>query len=146
MPLISQFYLHITHFSKTMQQNLNTISITVQRDATQSSLFIILQVHCTCFGCQPHPSSGAHKTVTTASGTGHVLLCSYLPPMWPSWPCQREVAAQYWRLQLQFCVLLMMDVVDTQNMYSELARIINKLLCVAPHWTIINTDRRWTEP
>ena len=41
----------------------------VQRDATQSSLFIILQVHSTCFGCQPHPSSGVHKTVTTTSGT-----------------------------------------------------------------------------
>jgi len=40
-----------------------------QRDATQSSLFSILQVHSTCFGCQPHPSSGVHKTVTTASGT-----------------------------------------------------------------------------
>ena len=24
-----------------------------------------------CFGCQPHPSSGIHKTVTTATGTGH---------------------------------------------------------------------------
>ena len=45
--------------------------INVHRDATQSSLFIILQVHSTCFGCQPHPSSGVHKTVTTASGTGH---------------------------------------------------------------------------
>ena len=44
-----------------------------QRDATQSSLFITLQVHSTCFGCQPLPSSGVHKnkTVTTASGTGH---------------------------------------------------------------------------
>jgi len=37
--------------------------IIVQRDATKSSLFIILQVHCTCFGCQPHTSSGVHKTV-----------------------------------------------------------------------------------
>jgi len=45
--------------------------IIVQRDATQSSLFIILQVHCTCFGCQPHPSFGVHITVTTAPGTGH---------------------------------------------------------------------------
>jgi len=43
--------------------------VSVQRDATQSSLFIILQVHSTCFGCQPHPSCGVHKTVTTASGT-----------------------------------------------------------------------------
>jgi len=46
-----------------------SILITVQRVATQSSLFIILQVHSTCFGCQPHPSSGVHKTVTTVSGT-----------------------------------------------------------------------------
>jgi len=43
--------------------------IAVERDATQSSLFIILQVDSTCYGCQPHPSSGVHKTVTTASGT-----------------------------------------------------------------------------
>jgi len=42
---------------------------TNERDATQSSLFIILQVHSTCFGCQPLPSSGRHKIVTTASGT-----------------------------------------------------------------------------
>ena len=41
----------------------------VQRDATKCSLFIILQVRSTCFRCQPHPSSGVQKTVTTASGT-----------------------------------------------------------------------------
>ena len=46
-----------------------SVSIIVQRDATQSSLFIILQVHPTCFGCQLHPSTGVHKTVTTAFGT-----------------------------------------------------------------------------
>jgi len=45
------------------------ILIIVQRDVTQSSLFIILQVQCTCFGRQPHPSSGVQKTVTTVSGT-----------------------------------------------------------------------------
>jgi len=50
--------------------------ITVQRDATQSSLFIILQVHSTCFRCQQHPSSGVHKTVTTASGTGHIFCAA----------------------------------------------------------------------
>ena len=53
----------------------------VQRDTTQNSLFIILQVHSTCFlfiilqdhstcfGCQPHPSSGVHKNVAAAYGT-----------------------------------------------------------------------------
>ena len=52
--------------------------IIVQWDATLSSLFIIPQVHPTCFRCQPHPPSGVHKTVTTASGTGHILYCCYL--------------------------------------------------------------------
>ena len=52
------------------------ILIIVQRDATQSSLSIILQVHSTCFGCQPHPSSGVHKTVTTASATGHIFCAA----------------------------------------------------------------------
>jgi len=47
--------------------------IIVRRDATQSSLFIILQVHSTCFGCQPSPSPGVHKTVITVSGTGHTV-------------------------------------------------------------------------
>ena len=50
----------------------SSILIVVRRDATKSSLFIILQVHSTCFGCQPHPSSGVHKTVTTSSGTAHI--------------------------------------------------------------------------
>ena len=53
-----------------------SILIIVQRDATQSSLFIILQVQSTCFGCQPHPSSGVHETVTTASGTGHIFFAA----------------------------------------------------------------------
>jgi hypothetical protein len=56
-----------------------SVVITVQRDATQSSLFIILQVHCTCFGCQRHPLSGVHKTLNTASDTGHIfcaVLCT----------------------------------------------------------------------
>jgi hypothetical protein len=53
-----------------------SLLITVQRDATQSSLFIILKVHSTCFGCQPHPLSGVHKTVTTASGTGHIFCAA----------------------------------------------------------------------
>ena len=46
-----------------------SILIISQRNATQSSLFIILKVHSTCFGCQSHPSLGVCRTVTTASGT-----------------------------------------------------------------------------
>jgi len=57
---------------------LYSLLIIVRRDATQSSLFIILQVHSTCFGYQTQASSRVHKTVTTASGTGHIFV--QLPP------------------------------------------------------------------
>jgi len=33
----------------------------------------LLQNHSTCLGCPLHTSSGALKTVTTASGTGHTV-------------------------------------------------------------------------
>jgi len=69
----------------------------VQRDATQSSLFVILQVHSTCFGCQQHPTSGVHKTVTTAFGTAATSL-QRDPPRW------REVAAQKLRPVLEAVV------------------------------------------
>ena len=52
------------------------ILIIIQRDATQSSLFIILQVHSTYFGCQPHRLLGVHKTVNTASDTGHIFCAA----------------------------------------------------------------------
>jgi len=73
-----------------------TILRTVQRDATQSSLFIILQVHSTCFGCQPHPSTGVHKTVTTASGTGHIF-CAATPSNVAklTWPRGSDVGCSY---------------------------------------------------
>ena len=69
----------------TTEKQCSTTLIIVQRDTTQSSLFIILRVHSTCFGCQPHPSSGVNKTVNTASGTGPVTSL------------QRGQAWQHWR-------------------------------------------------
>ena len=68
-----------------------TLIIIVQRDATQNSLFIVLQVHSTCFGCQPHASSVVYKTVTTASGTGHIFCAATSLQRGQRW---REVAAQ----------------------------------------------------
>jgi len=66
----------------------------VQRDATQISLFITLQVHSTYFGCQPHPLSGVHKTVTTASGTGHnFCAAAYIQRVQVTWPRLREIAS-----------------------------------------------------
>jgi len=75
--MFQEFYVYgsVHHWS---------ILIIIQLDARQSSLFIILQVHSTCFGCQPHPSLGVHKTVKTAPRHWSYFLCSYLPPAWPS--------------------------------------------------------------
>ena len=36
----------------------------------------LLQNYSTCFGCPSHPSSGVSKTVTAASGTGHITYLS----------------------------------------------------------------------
>ena len=45
----------------------------------------LLQNYSTCFGCLSNPSSGVHKTVTAASGTGHITYPgNNLPSAWPN--------------------------------------------------------------
>ena len=116
------------------------ILIIVQWDATQTSLFIILQVRCTCFRCQPHPSSGVHKTVTTASGTGHIFCAATSLQHDQAWSW-REVAAQkIWPVpEAVVTVLCTHDGCGWHPKHVEwTCRIINRLLCVASHWTVIN--------
>jgi len=55
-----------------------------------------------CFGCQTHPSSRVHKTVTTASGSGHIFCAATSPQHGQIFFCAatslqrwREVAAQH---------------------------------------------------
>ena len=63
-----EFYVHGSVHRKS-------ILINVQRDATICSLYFILQQYrSTYFGCRPHPSSGVHKTVVTATGISHMIL------------------------------------------------------------------------
>ena len=57
---------------------LSYILIIVQRDATQSSLIIILQVHSTCFRCQTPITRG------TQNCNYSLRYCSCLPPTWQS--------------------------------------------------------------
>ena len=87
----------------------------------------LLQNHSTCFGCLSHPSSGGHKTVTAASGTGHNI--------WVTTLLQRSqiFVYLYQRLQLQFYVLLMMGAIETRNMYSDFA-VNSYLHTVASCW------------
>ena len=69
----------------------------------------LLQNYSTCFECPSHQSSGVHKTVTAASGTGlqATLEEDCCSDMWYD---------LYQKLQLQFYVLLMMGAMDTRNM------------------------------
>jgi hypothetical protein len=58
--------------------------------------FILLLKSSTCFGCQQHPSSGVHKTVITATGTGHSICTatSLQRGQVRTWPRWSEVAVQ----------------------------------------------------
>ena len=56
-----------------------------------------LQNHSTCFGCPSHPSSGAYKTVTAASGTGHSICATAFLQRGQIWPRWRKVVAQILR-------------------------------------------------
>jgi len=46
----------------------------MSNDMQQYAVYILLQNCSTCFGCRPHPSSGVHKTVVTATGTSHMFV------------------------------------------------------------------------
>jgi len=83
------------------------IPIYIQQDATLHSLFI--SGNCsTCFGWYLHPSSGAHTTVSTASGISHAIAttCRYRGKVGrvPTLARWRQVAATVW---------LIPDAVDT---------------------------------
>jgi hypothetical protein len=51
----------------------------------------LLQSHSTCFRCPSHPSSGAHKTATAASGTGHSIWATTFFRCGLIRPCRRKV-------------------------------------------------------
>jgi len=96
-----QHFFHILNFAIlecSQHNNVYTMLIIVQRDATQSSLFITLQVHSTCFGCQAHPSSGVHKTVTTASGTSATSFQRGQAIAWPRWLNRLLFVASRWTI------------------------------------------------
>jgi hypothetical protein len=68
----------ISSASNFVHKTPQDIPIYIQQDATLHSLFI--SENCsTCFGWYLHPSSRAHTTVSTASGTCHTVTatCCY---------------------------------------------------------------------
>jgi len=80
-------YFSILHlFNNTLNSYDYTLSNInkIQQDATVCR-YLFTPDYSTCFGCPSHPSSGVHKTLTAASGTGHITyVSSNLPPAWPN--------------------------------------------------------------
>ena len=77
------------------------------------------------------------------------FLCSCLPPTWLLWPLWREVTAQYRRLQLQFCVLLMMGVLITvQAINFFIARVSQdrKIVLGIPAWKMCCESMAYCSP
>ena len=54
-----------------MSRNMQNIILIRSNKMQQYAGIHLLQNYSTCFGCPSHQSPGVHKTVTTASGTGH---------------------------------------------------------------------------
>jgi len=135
---IFYIYASVRHWS---------ILIIVLRDATQSSLFIILQVHSTLFGCQPNPSSGVHKNVTTvlcgqaslATSEGGSCTKKYdrLATL-EGGSCTKNMTSTGG----QVTVLCTPDdgCVWHPKHVEWTCRIMNRLFCVTSRWTIINID------
>ena len=71
-----KFYIHVSVHRNSILTRSNKLQ--------QYAGIYLLHNYSTCFGCRSHPSSGAHKTVTTASGTGHITYPgNNHPPAWP---------------------------------------------------------------
>ena len=70
---------HAQRWRKTKKKNyihgsMHHNSILIRSNKMQQYADIyLLQNRSTCFGCPSHPSSGVHKTVIAASGTGHSI-------------------------------------------------------------------------
>ena len=118
--------------------NKKYIPIYIQQDATLHSLFI--SGNCsTCFGWYLHPSSGAHTTVSTASGICHTVTATGR---------YRQVAVTVWQIT---------DAVDTvvcapddgwryHPKHVEQFPDIIKLCNVASCWIYIGIYLRCTNP
>jgi len=117
----------------------------------QSSLFTNLQANSlSMFQVSTTPITRSTQNCNYSLRYWSYFLCSYLPPMWPTWPCWREVAAQkIWPVP-EAVVTVLCTPDDGCGWHPKhvkwTCRLINRLLGVASRWTIINIDQRCTEP
>ena len=72
----------------------NSILIRYNKMQQYAGIYL-LQNNSICFGCpSQHPSSGVHKNVTAASGTGHSIWATTFLQLGKIWPRWSKVVAQ----------------------------------------------------
>ena len=87
------FTVHKTWY--ILHGSVHRNSILIRSNKTQQYAGIyLLQNYSTCFGCPTRPSSGVHKTVNAASGTGHSICATTFLQRDHIWPRWRKAVAQ----------------------------------------------------
>ena len=66
-PIQEKWYWQTTHMNEI--KKFMAFILLRSNEMQQYAGVYLLQNYSTCFGCLSHPSSGAHQTVTAASGT-----------------------------------------------------------------------------
>ena len=125
---------------------LNHLVYPTRRNVTQ-----FISVNCsTCFWWYLHPSSGAHTTVSTASGICQSVTatCRYRGRVETVYlPRQRQVARTVWQIpDVVGTVLCSWWWVGIHPKHVEQFTEINKLYNVASCWSYFGTHLRSTEP
>jgi len=109
-------YVTISAKCRDWTWNFHIILISSNKMQQYAGIYL-LQNYSIWFVYPSHPSSGVHKSVTAASGTGNITyLGNRLLPVWPI----------YATMQIQFYVLLMMAAMDTRKLWSNF--VLNKYL------------------
>jgi hypothetical protein len=108
-------------------------------------ILFLLQNHSTCFRCRPHPSSGVHKTVVTATGTSHMFVqlphSNVVTLEWGSY-------TNIWLVPVAVTTVLRTpdDGCGRHPKHVErfCSKIKHRLHIVASRWTFINIE--WLQP
>ena len=147
--LLSRWYVHykkLLHFLRQFyvhgSVHHESLSITVQQDATIYSFYYISAGCCTCFGWYTHPSSGAHSNCNYIIWHCLNRIC-YRPLTWRSPPRQwtvantvrpvPEVVITVWACSWWWMW------VSSETCRAVLRNLI-KLYIVASCWTVIDID------
>jgi hypothetical protein len=114
----------------------------IQQDVTLHSLFVCGNCS-TCFGWYFHPSSGAHTTVSTASGICHTVtaICCYrgrvgtgLSVLWMAYTTYSTLKPVYWNILTMHGPINVKSPNNTSKWQMRFNLAFKGLICILPFW------------